>query len=88
MIRVVVKNGLLHPLDPLPAEWSEGAEIELSGALPAPEEWEAINQDIQELEELLRQSPDDPDDWKRVEEALAEADRLAKEQIRRQMELA
>lgn len=29
MLRAIVRNGLLQPLDPLPKEWVEGREIEI-----------------------------------------------------------
>jgi hypothetical protein len=32
MIRAVVRNGLIRPLEPLPAEWSEGRHVIVADA--------------------------------------------------------
>lgn len=81
----MVKNGMLQPLDPLPSEWTEGREVEINGAVVPPQELEGLERAFAEVEAVIAQTPDDPEDWKRVEEALAEQKRLGKEYVRRLM---
>ena len=87
MIRAVFKAGTIEPLDPVPPDWSDGLELRVE-----PAELDDRLQDIdlayQELESVCSQMPDDPEDDQRLETALAEADRIAKEQVRREMGLA
>jgi hypothetical protein len=84
MIRAIIENGQIRPLDPLPLEWTEGqrvivedAESTSSGDL---EEW------YRELQEL-GPAQYEPGEWERVQATLAEADELAKAAVRHQMGL-
>jgi len=85
MIRAMIENGTIKPLEPLPAEWVEGREVVVK-ALPA----DASETTDEAYDELLRRLTDlyDSDDHARLEAALAEADRIAKEQMRREMDLS
>jgi hypothetical protein len=87
VIRAVVKNGVLHPLDPLPPEWTEGETVELTGDVERPDDPQVIDQWYQELEALIAQTPHDPEDDQRIDEELAEQKRRSKEYMRRQMGL-
>jgi hypothetical protein len=29
MLKAVVKNGVIHPVEPLPSDWTEGVELEI-----------------------------------------------------------
>jgi hypothetical protein len=87
MIRAIVRGGLIHPLDPLPAEWQEGQKITLTGkviAEPDAEEAQRWYQDMAKLTAKLK----DPNEWCRFEEALAEQKRISKEQMRKEMGLS
>ena len=85
MIRAVVRGGLIHPVDPLPPGWKEGQEVEVQEAQLIDDSPEAIARWIEEMEALADDI--DPEDVRRVEAALAEADRLAKAQARREVGL-
>ncbi len=83
-IRAIVQNGLIHPLDPMPAEWVEGHAVVVEDAESAP---------IEDLEdwyrELQRLGPADYEagEWERVQAVMIEADDQAKAAVRRQMGL-
>jgi hypothetical protein len=85
MIRAIIQNGQIHPLDPLPAEWSEGRQVVVEDAGSASsddlEEW------YRELQEL-GPAQYEPGEWERVQAILAEADERAKAVVRRQMGLS
>jgi hypothetical protein len=85
MIRAIFRDGQIQPLDPLPTEWDEGQELQITESEPS-DDPEAIERWWSELTELTSQ-PHDPDDWGRLKAALAEADRLAKDQVRKEMGL-
>ena len=88
MPRAVLKNGLIYPLEPLPVEWQEGQEVCVEKVEPSlerePSEAE-IDGDFADLATLCA-SGDTVDD-ERLDRALEEAKRLAKEQVRREMGL-
>jgi hypothetical protein len=85
MIRAMIQNGQIHLLDPLPADWTEGHQVIVEDAEPAPsvglEEW------YRELQEL-GPAQYEPGEWEQVQATLAEADELAKAMVRRQMDLS
>jgi hypothetical protein len=86
-IRAKVKKGKLELLRPLPKSWKDGVEVELNGGpVPSARDLAQIDADFAELDRLAKQL-DNPEDWKRMEEALAEHDRMAKEWMRREMGL-
>ena len=84
MIRAIVQNGEIRPLEPLPAEWNEGHEVIVedaeSTAIEALEAW---------YRELQRLGPAEyePGEWKHMQELLNEADHQAKALVRREMGL-
>jgi hypothetical protein len=80
-----LKNGVIHPLDPLPPEWTDGRELQVEDAQEPDDSPEAIDKWFEQLEALAAQI--DPEDYKRLEAALAEADARAKEMVRREMGL-
>lgn len=85
MIRAIIQDGQIHPLDPIPAEWTEGRQVIVEDAESAPpddlEEW------YRELQEL-GPARFEPGEWERVRATLAEADEMAKAMVRRQMGLS
>jgi hypothetical protein len=85
MIRAIIKEGKLWPLDPLPEAWVEGRTVEIDGQVE--DDADEIDRWCREVEEAAALTPDDPEDYRRLEAALAEADRVAKEQVRREFGL-
>jgi hypothetical protein len=84
MIRAILKNGKIQPLDELPAYWHEGQELIVEGCEPS-DDPEDIRQWYAELVELSAQIPDE--DHERMAAALAEQKRQAKDWMRREMGL-
>ena len=83
MPRAILRQGVFYPIDPLPPDWTEGSEVWVEEARPkSPEE---LDKWATELEALVAEI--DPEDAQRIEAALAEADRLAKDVVRREMGL-
>ena len=80
MIKAVLKNGSIQPLDPIPSEWVDGQELVVEDSASVPTERELLEWD-QEIEALARQAP--PDEHQRVLEAIAEHDAESKEAVRR-----
>ncbi len=84
MIRAVFKDGSIHPVDPLPPDWRDGERLvvdQADGGLPAGE-LERWAQDVAQASAAIP-----PEDFQLIESALADADRLAKETVRRDMGL-
>jgi hypothetical protein len=85
MVRAILKNGAICPLDPLPPEWSEGWELAIEGVGPPDSRPEEIDQRLQELEAAAPET--DPEDDERLRVALEQAHQQAKELVRREMGL-
>jgi hypothetical protein len=87
MIRAVVKNGVIQPLEPLPPDWADGREVlvndvgeESSNGTADVDHWtEEMNALTAELNV--------PEEWHAIAEALTEADRQNKALVRREMGL-
>jgi hypothetical protein len=84
MIRAIVENGQIRPLDPLPAEWNEGREVIVEAAESTTDEELAAW-----YRELQRLGPAeyDPGEWQNMQKVLDEADQQAKALVRREMGL-
>jgi hypothetical protein len=78
MIRAVVKNGVIQPLDPLPAEWKEGREVvvdDLAEQLPSEsDEFDRWSEDMK----ILTAELNNLQEWQEIEATLAEANRQNK----------
>ena len=85
MIRAIFRDGQIQPLDPLPTGWDEGQELQITEVEPI-DDPEAIERWCHDLESMANR-PDDPAEWEKFNSALAEADRLAKDQMRKEMGL-
>ena len=87
MIRAIVRNGTIKPLEPIPTEWPDGQEVvvqEADGNSQAtPEE---LDRWYRELDAICVSG--DPEDDERLQTALAEAHEQAKAMVRRQMGLS
>ena len=84
MVKAVLENGSIRLLSQLPRGWSDGQELVVIEA-PCPDELRDLEEWSREIDELAAALP--PEDFDRVDAALAEADREAKDLVRRQMEL-
>jgi hypothetical protein len=86
MIKAIVKNGTIEPLETIPTEWYDGQEVvvqETHGdSRETPDE---LDRWYRELDALCVAS--DPEDDERLRAALAEAHEQAKAVVRRQMGL-
>ncbi len=87
MIQAVVKNGVIQPLEPLPPAWTDGRRVvveDFEEPLPnGDEDFDRWSTDMKTLTAELN----DPEEWREIEAALAEADRQSKSLVRREMGL-
>jgi hypothetical protein len=86
MVKAVVSHGEIRPLEPLPADWQDGQPLRVEKAEDGEPPVEEIDRDFSLLANLCATS--DPADDERLEDALGEARRAAKNQVRCQMGLA
>jgi hypothetical protein len=87
MIRAVVKNGVIQPLEPLPPDWENGREVVVDDLLEQTSNGAAELDAWAEDMKLLTAELNDPQEWQEIEATLAEADRQNKELVRREMGL-
>lgn len=85
MIRAILKNGVIQPIDPLPPDWQEGQELSIDSLPNGSDDPEAIRRWADELRRRAAEVPEE--DHARVAELLAEQDRIAKDSVRKQMGL-
>jgi hypothetical protein len=80
MIRAVVNNGVIQPLEPLPASWENGRELDVDARQEplgnGPDDLDEWSLEMNALTATL----DDPTEWQEIDALLAEADRQAKAQ--------
>ena len=81
MIKAILKNGSIQPLDPIPPDWVDGQELVVEESASAPTERELLEWD-QELEALARLVP--VEEHQRVLDAIAEHEAESKEAVRRE----
>ena len=84
MISGEYRDGVIHPIGPVPPDWVEGQRVSIE---PEPSD---DPKDIERWAEEMRKtrsSLDEPGEWEKLQTALDEADALAKEHVRRQMGL-
>ena len=80
MPRAVLKGGVFHPIDPLPADWNEGREVLVEDADPGgADQIEAWYRDMEDITSGLR-----PEDDEQLMRAVAEVRCQAKEVARRE----
>jgi hypothetical protein len=85
MVKAVVSNGGIRPLEPLPVDWQEGDPVRVERAEDAETAADAIDRDFAVLAALCEAS--EPADEELLDRALHEARRQAKDQVRRDMGL-
>jgi hypothetical protein len=83
MPRVVIKGGVLIPIEPLPPDWAEGAEFDIDLAPTPP----TTERNGRPCESTTESDWIDDEDYERMVGALAEADQIEKERMRREMGL-
>jgi hypothetical protein len=77
MVRAVLRDGLFHPLDPIPADWVPGQQLRVEEIDPdSAVQSEDIDQWLRDLEDATAKL-DDAQEWAVIELNLAEADQLA-----------
>jgi hypothetical protein len=86
MIRAVIRNGMIQPLEPLPADWQEGRQVAVDEMEVAALEIGKGDRWSSEMNDLTA-ALNDAVEWQEIEAALAEADREAKAVVRGQMGL-
>lgn len=84
MVRAILEKGRIRPVTPLPGNWGDGQELVVSEA-PSREESRDLDRWSREIDALAEEIP--AEEFDRLDAALAEADREAKELVRRQMGL-
>jgi hypothetical protein len=86
MVKAVVSQGEIRPLEPLPADWQDGQPLRVEKADDTEMPVDEIDRDFAVLAGLCAAS--DPSDEALLEKALHSARSEAKEQVRRHMGLA
>jgi hypothetical protein len=86
MIKAVLKRGKIEPMQPIPEEWRDGMMLSIEAETEDRSSPEQIDRDFALLEILCQDS--DPEDERMMEQALAEAKRLAKQQVAAEMKLS
>ena len=86
MLKAIVTQGEIRPLEPLPDDWQEGQRLSVDKADDGEASPEEIDRDFAVLATLCEAS--EPADEQQLERALQEAHLKAKEQVRRHMGLA
>src|SRR5439155_25919295 len=79
MIRAIVRNGVVVPRDPLPQDWGDGTEVDVEKVARSETDTNAHTADtwMDEVERCAAQQ--DPTDDLRLQQAIDEERRLAKE---------
>lgn len=87
MVNAVVIGGEIRPLEPLPPDWKEGQRLRVERDDEERDMTvEEIDHEFAVLEAMC--AANDPEDEERLQRALDEAKRVAKEQVRKQMGLS
>ena len=84
MVRAILKDGMIQPLDPLPLGWGEGRELrveEVEEFESTPAELEQWSADLNELAKDIN-----PENSERIDKAIEEIRRNGKEEMRRQID--
>jgi hypothetical protein len=84
MIRAILKNGKIQPLDELPGDWRDGQELTIEGGAPSDDPRE-IQKWYDELQRLAEEVPES--DHEIMAAAIRQQDELAKAQMRKKMGL-
>jgi hypothetical protein len=83
MTRGIVKDGVIHPVEPLPSAWVDGTEVTVERSADAPV---APSDHWDELEAMVQDN--DPEDDERLTRAIIEIRQQDKELARQELENA
>jgi hypothetical protein len=86
MVTAVIQNGLIVPRDPLPAEWTEGTEVEVDKSIHSSQLDDEIDLWLAEMDAIAANG--DPADDRRLEAALEQHRREQKALARKNAGLA
>ncbi len=86
MVKAIISQGLIRPLEPLPIEWKDGKEVWIDAEPDDDATPDEIARDFAELEEMC--ATNDPEDEARIAQAILELRHQGKETGRRKMGLA
>ena len=87
MIRVIVRNGMLEPVEPLPGYWNEGTELSIEMASPSDSPATAVDLQLLFDEMEAHATQVSLDDMDELNANLDENDRQQKELVRQQWNL-
>lgn len=81
MIRAILKDGLIKPAEPLPADWADGQEliVERQSDPAAQDEIERWARELEEADSTISH-----EDAATLERALADVERQSKDAVRRE----
>jgi hypothetical protein len=81
MIRAILKNGVIRPAEPLPADWQDGQEllVDRQSSTPCAEDIDAWARDLEEGARGIT-----AEDAAALERALLDIERESKEAVRRE----
>jgi hypothetical protein len=83
MIKAIVKNGVVVPRVPLPSDWRDGTEVDVEKSSDQPSDADAIQTADAWMDEVERcAAQQDPADDDRLQQAIDEERRLAKDLAR------
>jgi len=83
MIRAMIRNGTIHPLEAIPSEWPEGCQVVVDVEPRSPPgEIKRWYEDVQTAAAEI-----DPEDDERLQSAVSEVRRRAKDEARCEMGL-
>jgi hypothetical protein len=85
VVKAIVSGGAIQPLEPLPADWHDGQALRVEREDERDASIAEVDQDFAVLAASCGQS--EPADEEALQQAIQEAHRHAKEQVRRQMGL-
>jgi hypothetical protein len=83
MLKAILRQGVIVPLEPLPEEWEDGATLEVSKVQPTPADIDAWAESMNQL-----CADSSPSDEVTMFRAIEKHRQQAKAQVRRQMGLA
>jgi hypothetical protein len=81
VVKADVKNGVIVPRDPLPDDWTEGTEVEVDRRSGTATAGDALDHWFAELEAIAAEG--DPEDDRRLDEAIREIRQREKELARK-----
>jgi hypothetical protein len=85
MVRAIMSDGEIRPIEPMPADWRDGQRLRIEKADDGDMPLEEIDRDFAELAELCAASESADED--QMERALQEARRQSKDHVRQRMGL-